>query len=66
MGGLDKQAENIEIRVMSEWKISGISALVITHCEYLSEKERGEIINLSNSKRIIHRLLSLWANEFLQ
>ena len=30
--------------VVSEWKISRISALVLTHCECLSEKERGEMI----------------------
>jgi hypothetical protein len=30
--------------VVSEWRISGISALVLTHCERLSEEERGEMI----------------------
>ena len=30
--------------VMSEWKISRVSALVLTHCERLSEEERGEMI----------------------
>ena len=30
--------------VMSEWQISGISSLILTHCERLSEEERGEMI----------------------
>jgi hypothetical protein len=30
--------------VVSEWQISRISALVLTHCERLSEEERGEMI----------------------
>ena len=30
--------------VMSEWQISEISALALTHCESLSEEERGEVI----------------------
>ena len=30
--------------VMSKWQISRISALVLTHCECLSEEERGEMI----------------------
>ena len=30
--------------VMSKWQISRISALVLTHCERLSEEERGEMI----------------------
>ena len=30
--------------VMSEWRISGISALVLTHCERLSVEKRGEMI----------------------
>ena len=31
--------------VMSEWKISRISALVVTHCEHLSEEEREKMID---------------------
>ena len=30
--------------VMNKWKISGISALVLTHCDYLSEEEREKMI----------------------
>ena len=30
--------------IISKWQISEISALVLTHCERLSEKERGEMI----------------------
>ena len=30
--------------VMNEWQISGILALVLTHCERFSEEERGEMI----------------------
>ena len=30
--------------VVSEWQISRVSALVLTHCERLSEEERGEMI----------------------
>ena len=30
--------------VMGEWRISRVSALILTHCERLSEEERGEMI----------------------
>jgi hypothetical protein len=44
--GCDFDESEMEIlrSVVSEWQISGISALVLTHCERLSEKERGEMI----------------------
>ena len=31
--------------IMKKWKISGISALVLTHCERLSEEEREKMID---------------------
>ena len=44
--GYDFDEIEVEIlkSVVSEWKISIISALVLTHCERLSEEERGEMI----------------------
>ena len=44
--GCDFDESEVEIlkSVVSEWKISRISALVLTHCERLSEEERGEMI----------------------
>ena len=44
--GYDFDESEVEIlkSVVSEWKISIISALVLTHCEHLSEEERGEMI----------------------
>ena len=42
---LDENEQKILKGVMSEWQISGISALVLTHCEHLiSAKERREMI----------------------
>jgi hypothetical protein len=45
-GGYDFDVSEVEkLRsFVSEWKISRISALVLTHCECLSEEERGEMI----------------------
>ena len=44
--GYDFDESEVEIlkSVMNKWQISGISALVLTHCECLSEEERGEMI----------------------
>jgi hypothetical protein len=44
--GCEFDESEVEIlrSVVSEWQISRISALVLTHCERLSEKERGEMI----------------------
>jgi hypothetical protein len=44
--GYDFDESEVEIirSVVSEWQISGISALILTHCERLSEAERGEMI----------------------
>jgi hypothetical protein len=44
--GYDFDESEVEIlkSVVSKWKISRISALVLTHCESLSEKERKEAI----------------------
>jgi predicted GTPase len=41
---LDENERKILKGVMRKWQISGISSLVLTHCESLSEKERGEMI----------------------
>ena len=40
----DEKAEEILGVVLTEWKISRISALVLTHCERLSKDEREKII----------------------
>ena len=40
----DAKERQILSTVMSEWKISRISALVLTHCEHLSEQERERMI----------------------
>ena len=40
----DEDSRAILKAVMNRWKISQISALVLTHCERLSEEERGEMI----------------------
>ena len=40
----DEDSRAILKAVMNRWKISRISALVLTHCERLSEEERGEMI----------------------
>ena len=40
----DESEVEILRSVMSEWKISRISALILSHCERLSKKERGEMI----------------------
>ena len=40
----DESEVSILKSVVSEWRISRISALVLTHCERLSEEERGEMI----------------------
>jgi hypothetical protein len=44
--GCDFDESEVEIlkSVVSGWQISRISALVLTHCERLSEEERGEMI----------------------
>jgi hypothetical protein len=41
---LDENEQKILKGVLNKWQISGISALVLTHCERLSEEERGEMI----------------------
>ena len=41
---LDEDEQKLLKRVMNKWQISGITALVLTHCERLSEEERGEMI----------------------
>ena len=43
-GDFDEKEVEILESVMSEWQITGISSLVLTHCERLSEEERGEMI----------------------
>jgi hypothetical protein len=45
-GGCEFDESEVEIlkSVVSEWQISGITSLVLTHCERLSDKERGEMI----------------------
>jgi hypothetical protein len=44
--GCDFDESEVEIlkSIVNEWNISRISALVLTHCERLSEEERGEMI----------------------
>jgi hypothetical protein len=39
----EREVDTLKL-VMSEWHIRGRSALVLTHCERLSEEERGEMI----------------------
>ena len=40
----DEDEQKILKRVMNKWQIGGISALVLTHCENLSEEEEKEVI----------------------
>ena len=48
---------------MSEWRISRISALILTHCERLSEEERGEMIE--QFKKDYHSVAELMGKGIL-
>jgi hypothetical protein len=63
--GCEFDGSGVEIlkSVVSEWQISGISALVLTHCERLSEEERGEMIE--QFKKDHPLIAELMGKEFL-